>query len=114
MLKVKNEIARYRNERKIIRSTPKYAPAGQSTQMIVGASGETDKDIMYSATYYYKKYQMKRVYYSGYIPVSYDPRLPSIGTDVPLLRENRLYQADWLMRFYGFSIEELTKEKIFE
>ena len=54
---------------------------------------------------------MKRVYYSGYIPVSYDPRLPSIGTDVPLLRENRLYQADWLMRFYGFSIEELLNKE---
>ena len=111
MKKVKNEIVRYKAERKIIKSTPKFAPAGQSTQMIVGATNETDAQVMYTAAYFYKKYQMKRVYYSGYIPVSYDPRLPSIGTDVPLLRENRLYQADWLMRFYGFSIEELLNKE---
>ncbi|PZD78044.1 putative DNA modification/repair radical SAM protein [Mesonia sp. K7] len=111
MNKVKNEIIRYKAEKKIIKSTPKYAPAGQSTQMIVGATNETDAQVMYTAAYFYKKYQMKRVYYSGYIPISYDPRLPSIGTDVPLLRENRLYQADWLMRFYGFSIEELLNKE---
>ncbi|AKA36434.1 putative DNA modification/repair radical SAM protein [Flagellimonas lutaonensis] len=110
MLKVKNEIARYRNERKIIRSTPKYAPAGQSTQMIVGASGETDKDIIYSATFYYKKYQMKRVYYSGYVPVLQDSRLPAVGTQVPMLRENRLYQTDWLLRFYGFAVNEILND----
>ena len=107
MLKVKNELLRYKNERKIIKSTPKYAPAGQSTQMIVGATNETDKDVMYSATYYYKKYQMKRVYYSGYVPVAEDSRLPSLGSQVPMLRENRLYQTDWLLRFYGFAINEL-------
>ena len=111
MKKVKNEIVRYKAERNIIKSTPKFAPAGQSTQMIVGATNETDAQVMYTAAYFYKKYQMNRVYYSGYIPVSYDPRLPSIGTDVPLLRENRLYQADWLMRFYGFSIEELLNKE---
>lgn len=111
MKKVKNEIVRYKAERKIIKSTPKFAPAGQSTQMIVGATNETDAQVLYTAAYFYRKYQMKRVYYSGYIPVSYDPRLPSIGTDVPLLRENRLYQADWLMRFYGFSIEELLNKE---
>ncbi len=107
MLKVKNEIVRYRSERKLIKSTPKYAPAGQSTQMIVGASGETDKDIMYSATYYYKQFQMRRVYYSGYVPVADDSRLPAVGSQVPMLRENRLYQTDWLLRFYGFSVNEL-------
>ncbi|WP_304133176.1 putative DNA modification/repair radical SAM protein [Mesonia mobilis] len=111
MKKVKDEIIRHKSEKKIIKSTPKFAPAGQSTQMIVGATNETDAQVMYTAAYFYKKYQMKRVYYSGYIPVSYDPRLPSIGTDVPLLRENRLYQADWLMRFYGFSIEELLNKE---
>ncbi|SHI40153.1 putative DNA modification/repair radical SAM protein [Mesonia phycicola] len=111
MNKVKNEIIRYKSEKKIIKSTPKFAPAGQSTQMIVGATNETDAQVMYTAAYFYKKYQMKRVYYSGYIPISYDARLPSIGTDVPLLRENRLYQADWLMRFYGFSIEELLNKE---
>lgn len=107
MLKVKNEIIRYTEERKIIRSTAKYAPAGQSTQMIVGATGESDKDIMYSATHFYKNYNMKRVYYSGYVPISTDSRLPMLGSAVPMLRENRLYQTDWLLRFYGFSVDEI-------
>ena len=107
MLKVKNEIIRYNEERKIIRSTAKYAPAGQSTQMIIGATGESDKDIMYSATHFYKNYNMKRVYYSGYVPISTDSRLPALGSDVPMLRENRLYQTDWLLRFYGFSVNEI-------
>ena len=110
MLKVKNEIVRYKSEIKIIRSTPKYAPAGQSTQMIVGATGESDKDIMYSATHFYKNYNMKRVYYSGYVPVADDKRLPAIGSQVPMLRENRLYQTDWLLRFYGFSVNELLND----
>ncbi|MGO4918863.1 putative DNA modification/repair radical SAM protein [Maribacter spongiicola] len=107
MLKVKNEIIRYTEERKIIKSTAKYAPAGQSTQMIVGATGESDKDIMYSATHFYKNYNMKRVYYSGYVPISTDSRLPALGSQVPMLRENRLYQTDWLLRFYGFSVNEI-------
>ena len=110
MLKVKNEIVRYKNERKVIKNTPKYAPAGQSTQMIVGATGETDKDIMYSATYYYKTYGMRRVYYSGYVPVLEDSRLPSITAKVPMLRENRLYQTDWLLRFYGFAVNEILND----
>ena len=110
MEKVKNEIIQYKADKKIIKSTPRYAPAGQSTQMIIGASGESDRDIMYSSAYYYKKYQMKRVYYSGYIPISNDDRLPSLGTEVPVLRENRLYQTDWLLRFYGFSVNEILDE----
>lgn len=80
MEKVKNEIILYNNERKLLKSTPRFAPAGQNTQMIVGATGESDRDIMYSATWYYKKYNMKRVYYSGYVPVANDNRLPAIGT----------------------------------
>ena len=111
MLKVKNEIIQYKEERKIIKSTPKYAPAGQSTQMIIGATGESDKDIMYSASHYYQKYNMKRVYYSGYVPVAEDSRLPAIGTQVPMLRENRLYQTDWLLRFYGFGIKEILNSE---
>ncbi|MBO0341082.1 MAG: putative DNA modification/repair radical SAM protein [Bacteroidota bacterium] len=111
MEKVKNEIVRYKSEHKIIKSTPKYAPAGQSTQMIVGATGESDKDIMYSAAYYYKTFHMKRVYYSGYVPVTHDSRLPAIGSQVPMLRENRLYQTDWLLRFYGFSIGEILNNR---
>lgn len=107
MKKVKNEIIQYKQESKLIKSTPKYAPAGQSTQMIVGATGESDRDVMYTSNFFYKKYQMKRVYYSGYVPVANDPRLPALGTQVPVMRENRLYQTDWLMRFYGFDIREI-------
>ncbi|MEP0212097.1 MAG: putative DNA modification/repair radical SAM protein [Cellulophaga sp.] len=110
MIKVKNEIIQYKNEKKLIKSTPKYAPGGQSTQMIVGASGENDMQIMYTSNYFYKNFNLKRVYYSGYVPISYDTRLPQIGTPVPMLRENRLYQTDWLLRFYGFNIEEILNE----
>ncbi len=111
MRKVKDEILRYKSEKKLIKSTPTYAPAGQSTQMIVGATGESDKDIMYSATHFYKNFHMKRVYYSGYVPVMKDNRLPAIGTQVPMLRENRLYQTDWLLRFYGFSVNEILNNE---
>lgn len=107
MQKVKDEIIQYKRESKLYKKTPMYAPAGQSTQMIVGATGESDRDIMYSAAFYYKRFDMKRVYYSGYVPVANDPRLPALGTQVPMLRENRLYQTDWLMRFYGFDIREI-------
>ncbi len=108
MIKVKNEIIQYKSEKNIIKSTPKFAPAGQSTQMIIGASGESDQQIMWTSAYFYKKFDLKRVYYSGYIPISYDNRLPQIGSQVPTLRENRLYQTDWLMRFYGFEVHELV------
>ena len=111
MEKVKNEIIQYKSEKSIIKSTPKYAPAGQSTQMIIGASGETDQQIMWTSNYFYKNFNLKRVYYSGYIPISYDTRLPQIGTDVPMLRENRLYQTDWLMRFYGFQVNEILNNE---
>ncbi len=111
MEKVKNEIIQYKSESKLIKSTPKYAPAGQSTQMIVGATGESDRDIMYSSAFFYKNYNMKRVYYSGYVPISNDPRLPALGTQVPMMRENRLYQTDWLMRFYGYDVRELLNNE---
>ena len=111
MAAVRERIVQYQIEKKIIKSTPKYAPAGQSTQMIVGATGESDRDVMYSAAYYYKKFNMKRVYYSGYIPVANDSRLPALGSPVPLLRESRLYQTDWLLRFYGYDIRELLNEQ---
>lgn len=104
---VQNEISLYKDERKKFKSTPKFAPAGQSTQMIVGASPETDFQIIKVADHFYKKFSMKRVYYSGYVPVSNDVRLPGLGSQVPLVRENRLYQADWLMRFYGFKADEI-------
>ena len=107
---VKNSISIYQAEKKLFRKTPVYAPAGQSTQMIVGATGESDKDIMYSAVHYYSTYKMKRVYYSGYVPVLEDKRLPALETEVPMLRENRLYQTDWLLRFYGFDVRELLNK----
>lgn len=108
---LKNQIIRTKEEKKIFRSTPKFAPAGQSTQMIIGASGESDMHIMKTADHYYSEYNLKRVYYSGYIPISNDNRLPGLGSDVPVIRENRLYQSDWLLRFYGFKRDEIVNER---
>ena len=104
---VKNELMLYKDERKIFKKIPKFAPAGQSTQMIVGATNETDFKIIKVANHFYQNFNLKRVYYSGYVPVLEDSRLPSIHSQVPILRENRLYQADWLMRFYGFGADEI-------
>ncbi|MGZ5210934.1 MAG: putative DNA modification/repair radical SAM protein [Kaistella sp.] len=104
---VKNELILYKEEKKLFRKVPKFAPAGQSTQMIVGATDETDLKIIKVANHFYQNYNMKRVYYSGYVPVLEDSRLPSIFSQVPMQRENRLYQADWLMRFYGFEANEI-------
>ncbi len=98
-------------ERKKYRHAPRFAPAGQSTQMIVGATPDTDKDILFLSSALYRRPTMKRVYYSGYIPVNeYDSRLPAIK-QAPLVRENRLYQADWPMRFYQFSVDEIVDDK---
>ncbi|MCL1982630.1 MAG: hypothetical protein FWG53_06060, partial [Clostridiales bacterium] len=88
----------------------KFAPAGQSTQMIIGASGETDKQIIKTSEGLYKTFKMKRVYFSAYIPVSDSPLLPSVFTAPPLSREHRLYQADWLLRFYGFGADEILDD----
>jgi putative DNA modification/repair radical SAM protein len=104
---VQKGIQLYKDEKKIIKTVPKFAPAGQSTQMIVGATSENDLQIIKVADHFYKNYGMKRVYYSGYIPVTSDARLPEITAAVPVLRENRLYQSDWLMRFYGFKADEI-------
>jgi putative DNA modification/repair radical SAM protein len=95
------------DERKVIRHTPTFAPAGQSTQMVVGASPENDLQVMTIADSLYKKFGLRRVYYSGYVPVLSDHRLPAPGTPVPMIRENRLYQTDWLLRFYKFSLHEV-------
>lgn len=111
MTYVAGEIIRLKDEKKSITRSPVFAPAGQSTQMVIGASGETDKDILYTADSFYKSHQLKRVYYSGYVPISTAGPLPLIGSLVPMVRENRLYQADWLMRFYDFSIDEIVSEK---
>ena len=107
---VKNQIIQFKEEKKLIKSVPKFVPAGQSTQMVIGATPETDKEIMYTAANFYKSFSLKRVYYSGYIPISNDSRMPILGTQPPLLRENRLYQTDWLMRFYGFDVRELLND----
>ncbi|MBP5455825.1 MAG: putative DNA modification/repair radical SAM protein [Paludibacteraceae bacterium] len=99
-----------KEERKHSRYAPRYVPAGQSTQMIVGATPERDKDILSLSAQLYRDPSMKRVYYSGYVPVNTnDARLPAV-VKPPLLRENRLYQADWLLRFYQFSVEEIVDD----
>ncbi|RZL49931.1 MAG: putative DNA modification/repair radical SAM protein [Pedobacter sp.] len=107
---VQNQVVQFKDEKKLIKSVPKFVPAGQSTQMVIGATPETDKDIMYTADRFYKSFSLKRVYYSGYIPISNDTRMPILGTQPPLLRENRLYQTDWLMRFYGFNVREILND----
>lgn len=84
-----------------------FAPAGQSTQMIIGATGESDYTLLQTTQQLYQEFDLKRVFYSAYIPLNEDPVLPEIGTPPPLLREHRLYQADWLLRFYGFQADEL-------
>jgi len=88
-----------------------FAPAGQSTQMIIGASGESDYNLIQTTQRLYQSYDLKRVFYSAYIPLNEDSALPAIGTAPPLLREHRLYQADWLLRFYGFEADELLSEE---
>lgn len=76
--------------------------------MVIGATPESDWQILKLSAGFYKHMNLKRVYYSGYVPVSSDNRLPAVGTAVPIVRENRLYQADWLMRFYGFNVDEIV------
>lgn len=99
-----------REDQKKFRSAPRFAPAGQSTQMIIGATAETDKDILSLSSSLYQRPTLKRVYYSGFVPVNaYDNRLPMLKQP-PLVRENRLYQADWLMRFYLFDAHEIVDE----
>ena len=97
-------------ERKKFRHAPRFVPAGQSTQMIVGATSDSDKDILHLTSALYKRPSMKRVYYSGFVPVNgYDKRLPALKQP-PLVRENRLYQADWLLRFYNFNVDEIVDD----
>lgn len=104
---LKQAIVANREEIKVTKKAPLFAPAGQSTQMVIGATPENDWQILQLSNAFYQHMKLKRVYYSGYVPVSNDNRLPAIGTPVPLVRENRLYQADWLLRFYGFDVNEL-------
>ncbi|NTW82090.1 MAG: putative DNA modification/repair radical SAM protein [Chlorobiaceae bacterium] len=103
------EIGQNLLERRTSRKVPKFAPAGQSTQMIIGASPESDFQILKLSQGLYRKMNLKRVYYSAFVPVNEDNRLPVLAAP-PLLREHRLYQADWLLRFYGFSAEEILSD----
>ncbi|MDB5208401.1 MAG: biotin synthase related domain containing protein [Flavisolibacter sp.] len=107
---LKNEIIANKEEQKAVVKVkaPLFAPAGQSTQMVIGATNETDWQVLKLSDGFYKHMNLKRVYYSGYVPISNDSRLPAIGTPVPMVRENRLYQADWLLRFYGFTVDEIV------
>lgn len=88
-----------------------FAAAGQSTQMIIGASPETDYHLIKTTQHLYQSYDLKRVFFSAYVPLNEDSALPALDTPVPLLREHRLYQADWLLRFYGFQADELLSEE---
>ena len=109
MNQITKTIVANKEELALYKHAPDFSPAGQSTQMIIGASPETDHKIITLSEGLYKKYSLKRVYYSAYIPIGTNPLLPV--TAPPLLREHRLYQADWLLRYYGFSADELLDEK---
>ncbi len=107
---IRQGIQENREDQKKFRSVPRFVPAGQSTQMIVGATADRDKDILQLSSALYRRPSMKRVYYSGYVPINItDSRLPVLKQP-PLVRENRLYQADWLMRFYQFKAEEIADD----
>ena len=108
MEQIRDGILEYKAERLRHRHAPSFAPAGQSTQMIVGASGETDYHILKLSEGMYQKYGLKRVFFSAYVPVGENPLLPSpLEFKPPLLREHRLYQSDWLLRFYHFRADEI-------
>ncbi|MFW6007068.1 MAG: putative DNA modification/repair radical SAM protein [Bacillota bacterium] len=110
MKKIGLNIKYNRQDKKKYKSTPEFVPAGQSTQLIVGASPETDFQILKLSESLYNQFHLKRVYYSAFMPVSNNKVLPDIKRP-PLLREHRLYQADWLLRFYGFKADELLDNK---
>jgi putative DNA modification/repair radical SAM protein len=107
---VNSKIVETKDNRRFFKSSSRFVPAGQSTQLIVGATPDHDLKILRLSEGLYKGYGLKRVYYSAYVPVSNNPNLPTISRP-PLLREHRLYQADWLLRFYGFSSSELLDEE---
>lgn len=107
---LRNEKQKYADEKPHIKSAPLFLPAGQSTQLIVGASPENDRQILRLANHLYSQQKLKRVYYSGYVPIATDKRVPALSAP-PLVRENRIYQADWLLRFYGFAVDEIVDEQ---
>ena len=110
MTDITGDIVENREERRKTKKLPLFAPAGQTTQLIVGATPETDRKIVKLTEAFYKKFSMKRVYYSAFVPVNSDNRLPVVSMP-PLDREHRLYQADWLMRFYGFQADEIVTDE---
>ena len=110
MRQIQNGIAANKNELALYHNAPSFVSGGQSTQMIIGATPESDYQIMNVAESLYQKFELKRVFYSAFVKVNEDKDLPSIPGGPPLLREHRLYQADWLLRFYGFKASELLSE----
>ena len=111
MRQIQNGIQANRNDLALYRHAPRFVAGGQSTQMIVGATPESDYQIINVAEGLYQKFGLKRVFYSAFVNVTGDKSLPALPGGPPLLREHRLYQADWLLRFYGFRAEELLDEK---
>lgn len=107
MRMVQNGITENKNEVALYRHAPKFVPAGQSTQMIIGATPEHDYQIVSIAENLYNKFDLKRVFYSAFVNVTHSSNLPSLPGGPPLLREHRLYQADWLLRYYHFKADEL-------
>ena len=110
MRQIQNGITENQNELMVYRKAPKFVPAGQSTQMIIGATPENDYQIMRVSEALYEKFHLKRVFYSAFINVNGDSSLPVLPGGPPLLREHRLYQADWLLRYYRFHVDELLSE----
>ncbi len=110
MRQIQEKMEENKNELVVYRHAPAFVPAGQSTQMIIGATPESDFQIISVAESLYQKFGLKRVFYSAFVPVNRDAMLPALPGGPPLLREHRLYQADWLMRFYGFQAGELLSE----
>ena len=111
MRQIQNGITENKNELVLYRNAPRFVGGGQSTQMIIGATPESDFQIMNVAESLSQKFSLKRVFYSAFVRVNEDKALPALPGGPPLLREHRLYQADWLLRFYGFKAEELLSEK---
>ena len=111
MRQIQNGINENRNDLVVYKHAPKFVSGGQSTQMIIGATPESDYQIVQVAESLYQKFQLKRVFYSAFVNVNEDTSLPALTSGPPLLREHRLYQADFLLRFYGFEAKELLSEK---
>ena len=107
MQHLRDQIQIHKEDRKHLRHTPRFVPGGQSTQMIVGASQDSDLTILQTTQALYQTFGLKRVYFSAYVPVNQDTNLPALATAPPLLREHRLYQSDWLLRFYHYKAEEI-------